>query len=76
MKTIRLVKPKSRIHHRQILLGYLSADRSEWSETLAKKRQIYEQFVAELVLNEQSNTQTDDHVSERPISYLISGIPI
>jgi hypothetical protein len=47
----------------QILLGYLGKDKKEWDAQLTKKRQIYEQFVGELVISEQNNNQSDDHVT-------------
>ncbi|RWS08479.1 hypothetical protein B4U80_14729, partial [Leptotrombidium deliense] len=47
----------------KILLGYVSADKNEWESTLAEKRQLYRQFVTELILDDTSRTQDDDHVS-------------
>lgn len=34
----------------KLLLGYLDTDRSSWTVTLSRKRQLYKQFVEELVL--------------------------
>lgn len=45
------------------MLGYLTPDKSDWEKCLAEKRQLYSQFVNELVLCDHSNQQHDDHVS-------------
>lgn len=47
----------------QLLLGYLSPSKAEWNSTLSKKRQIYRQFVEELILTDPTSQQHDDHVS-------------
>uniref|UniRef100_A0A1A9X358 TBC1 domain family member 13 n=1 Tax=Glossina brevipalpis TaxID=37001 RepID=A0A1A9X358_9MUSC len=39
-----------RPHCWKLLLGYLSANRESWTETLIKKRALYRQFIEELVV--------------------------
>ena len=48
----------------KILLGYLSQDINEWDNLLNEKRKLYQQFVSELIVSDNSNVQSpDDHVS-------------
>jgi len=45
-------------------LGYLSQDINEWDNLLNEKRKLYQQFVSELIVSDNSNVQSpDDHVS-------------
>lgn len=53
------------------MLGYLNNKRSTWTETLIKKRNLYKQFVEELVIPPGTNgsTECNDHpLSEGPES--------
>lgn len=55
----------------KLLLGYLNNKRSTWTETLIKKRNLYKQFVEELVIPPGTNgsTECNDHpLSEGPES--------
>lgn len=47
----------------QLLLGYLPADRSEWSAVLKQKRATYQQFCDELIIDpkKQDGTVREDH---------------
>ena len=48
-------------HSLQLLLGYLGTDKSEWEQTLSKKRNLYKNFVTELILCDPLQNQKDDH---------------
>ena len=45
----------------QLLLGYLGTNKSEWEQTLSKKRNLYKNFVVELILCDPLQNQKDDH---------------
>jgi hypothetical protein len=45
----------------KLLLGYLGTEKSEWEQTLSKKRNLYKNFVSELILSDPLQNQKDDH---------------
>ncbi|GAB0099868.1 TBC1 domain family member 13 [Sergentomyia squamirostris] len=53
----------------KLLVGYLGPVKTTWPETLRKKRQLYAQFIDEMVISPGSSAKTSDHpLSDGPES--------
>ncbi|KAG1714985.1 TBC1 domain family member 13 [Nymphon striatum] len=53
----------------KLLLNYLSCDRSTWNNTLTTQRQLYDQFINEMIVNplKQENSIAED-VTDHPLN--------
>ncbi|XP_055702733.1 TBC1 domain family member 13 [Phlebotomus papatasi] len=50
----------------RLLLGYLGSEKNTWTQTLQKKRQLYQQFIDEMVIS--PGTSGDSSCSDHPLS--------